>query len=189
MNIVNSEPFQGKQSTQRIIEALNHFVDMQDHNKTRTFFVTSICDVRLCEEKNALSESTNWDSYYGTFVISWHTKILTNCCSFQLSWEYLVQRDAHQLLAFTRLPNPTVFPGRNLFLIFPFIAKRKRKMSDEELQTVFKSFCAFGAGSKDAQPEMDNAKFAKLFRDLKLYDKKFTSTDTDIIFNRPEVKK
>ena len=38
-------------------------------------------------------------------------------------------------------------------------------------------------------PEMDNAKFAKLFRDLKLYDKKFTSTDTDIIFNRPEVKK
>lgn len=61
-------------------------------------------------------------------------------------------------------------------------------MSDEELKTVFKSFCAFGAGSKDAQPEMDNAKFAKLFRDLKLYDKKFTSTDTDIIFNRPEVK-
>lgn len=74
-------------------------------------------------------------------------------------------------------------------MIFPFIAKRKRKMSDEELKTVFKSFCAFGTGSKDAQPEMDNAKFAKLFRDLKLYDKKFTSTDTDIIFNRPEVKK
>jgi len=62
-------------------------------------------------------------------------------------------------------------------------------MSDAELETVFKSFCAFGAGSKDAQPMMDNAKFAKLFRDLKLYDKKFTQTDTDIIFNRPEVKK
>ncbi|KXJ10832.1 tubulin polymerization-promoting protein family member 2 [Exaiptasia diaphana] len=61
-------------------------------------------------------------------------------------------------------------------------------MSDAELETVFKSFCAFGAGSKDAQASMDNAKFGKLFRDLKLYDKKFTSTDTDIIFNRPEVK-
>ncbi|XP_054770705.1 tubulin polymerization-promoting protein family member 2-like [Lytechinus pictus] len=61
-------------------------------------------------------------------------------------------------------------------------------MSDEDLKTVFKSFCAFGAGSKDAQPQMDNAKFNKLFRDLKLYDKKFTSTDTDIIFSRPEVK-
>lgn len=60
-------------------------------------------------------------------------------------------------------------------------------MGDADLQTVFKSFCAFGAG-KDAQPLMDNAKFNKLFRDLKLYDKKFTSTDTDIIFSRPEVK-
>ena len=62
-------------------------------------------------------------------------------------------------------------------------------MSDGDLKTVFNSFCAFGAGSKDAQATMDNAKFGKLFRDLKLYDKKFTSTDTDIIFNRPEVKR
>ncbi|XP_022082363.1 tubulin polymerization-promoting protein family member 2-like [Acanthaster planci] len=61
-------------------------------------------------------------------------------------------------------------------------------MSDSELEEVFKSFCAFGAGSKDTTAAMDNAKFGKLFRDLKLYDKKFTSTDTDIIFNRPEVK-
>ena len=61
-------------------------------------------------------------------------------------------------------------------------------MSDEQLKTVFSSFCAFGAGAKDAKPLMDNAKFGKMFRDLKLYDKKFTSTDTDIIFNRPEVK-
>ena len=60
-------------------------------------------------------------------------------------------------------------------------------MSD--LEAVFKSFCAFGAGSKDSPAMMDNAKFGKLFRDLKLYDKKFTSTDTDIIFNRPEVKR
>lgn len=62
-------------------------------------------------------------------------------------------------------------------------------MSDEQLLDVFKSFCAFGAGNKDSQPLMDNAKFGKLFRDLKLYDKKFTSTDTDIIFNRTEVKR
>ncbi|XP_071509307.1 tubulin polymerization-promoting protein family member 2-like [Diadema antillarum] len=60
-------------------------------------------------------------------------------------------------------------------------------MSDADLQAVFKSFCAFGAG-KDGDALMDNAKFGKLFRDLKLYDKKFTSTDTDIIFSRPEVK-
>ena len=57
------------------------------------------------------------------------------------------------------------------------------------LEAVFKSFCAFGSGSKDTQALMDNAKFAKLFRDLKLYDKKFTQTDTGIIFNRPEVKR
>ena len=63
------------------------------------------------------------------------------------------------------------------------------RMSYEQLLVVFKSFCAFGAGGTDAQPMMDNAKFGKLFRDLKLYDKKFTSTDTDIIFNRPEVKR
>ena len=62
-------------------------------------------------------------------------------------------------------------------------------MSEGDLRTTFKSFCSFGAGSKDSQAMMDNAKFAKLFRDLKLYDKKFTSTDTDIIFNRPDVKR
>ena len=62
-------------------------------------------------------------------------------------------------------------------------------MSDAELETVFKSFCAFGAGGKESQAMMDNAKFAKLFRDLKKKKKKFTQTDTDIIFNRAEVKR
>ena len=57
-----------------------------------------------------------------------------------------------------------------------------------DLEEVFNKFCAFGAGSKGAAPAMDSSKFTKLFRDLKLYDKKFTSTDSDIIFNRPEVK-
>nr|ADX30619.1 tubulin polymerization promoting protein [Suberites domuncula] len=55
------------------------------------------------------------------------------------------------------------------------------------LESTFNGFCSFGA-SKDGAALMDNAKFAKLFRDLKLLDKKFTSTDVDIIFNRPEVK-
>ena len=59
-------------------------------------------------------------------------------------------------------------------------------MSDTELRAVFESFCAFGA--KGAKPQMDGAKFDKMFRDLKLFDKKFTQTDTGIIFNRPEVK-
>ena len=57
-----------------------------------------------------------------------------------------------------------------------------------DLETVFKSFCAFGAGAKGGQAQMDNSKFAKLFRDLKILDKKLTATDIDIIFNRPEVK-
>ena len=59
-----------------------------------------------------------------------------------------------------------------------------KKMS---VESVFNSFCSFGAG-KDGAAMMDNAKFAKFFRDLKLLDKKLTSTDIDIIFNRPEVK-
>lgn len=57
-----------------------------------------------------------------------------------------------------------------------------------ELELVFDSFCAFGAGAKGGPAMMDNAKFAKLFRDLKILDKKLTATDIDIIFNRPEVK-
>ena len=55
------------------------------------------------------------------------------------------------------------------------------------MEEVFKSFCAFGAG-KDSTALMDNSKFAKLARDLKLLDKKLTATDVDIIFNRTEVK-
>ena len=55
------------------------------------------------------------------------------------------------------------------------------------MEDVFKSFCAFGAG-KDGAALMDNSKFAKLARDLKLLDKKLTATDVDIIFNRTEVK-
>lgn len=58
-----------------------------------------------------------------------------------------------------------------------------------DLEKVFNSFCAFGAGAKGDSAMMDNAKFSKLFRDLKIFDKKFTTTDADIMFNRPEVKR
>jgi len=51
------------------------------------------------------------------------------------------------------------------------------------LEELFNSFCAFGAG-KEAVAEMDNAKFAKLCRDTKLIDKKFTGTDADLVFTK-----
>lgn len=55
------------------------------------------------------------------------------------------------------------------------------------LETVFKQFCAFGAG-KAGTAMMDGAKFGKLCRDTKLLDKKLTSTDVDIIFSRVKAK-
>lgn len=59
----------------------------------------------------------------------------------------------------------------------------KMAASSRSLEDVFKSFCAFGEGQKGVAA-MDNAKFAKLTRDLKLLDKKLTSTDVDIIFSK-----
>ena len=56
------------------------------------------------------------------------------------------------------------------------------------LGEVFKSFCAFGAGKDTGPAAMDNAKFAKMFRDLKLLDKNLTSTDVDITFNKVKAK-
>ena len=52
-----------------------------------------------------------------------------------------------------------------------------------DLQSVFNTFCAFGAG-KGKEAEMDNAKFAKFCRDTKLLDKKFTATDADLLFSK-----
>ena len=51
------------------------------------------------------------------------------------------------------------------------------------VEDVFQEFCSFGS-SKGTTPSMDNAKFAKLCRDLKLLDKKLTATDVDIIFSK-----
>lgn len=55
--------------------------------------------------------------------------------------------------------------------------------ASRSLEDVFKEFCAFGS-SKGAVALMDNAKFAKLCRDMKLLDKKLTATDVDIIFSK-----
>ena len=52
----------------------------------------------------------------------------------------------------------------------------------KELETVYQSFCAFGAGFRADEPMMDGAKFSKLFRDLKLLDKKLDATAVDINF-------
>eukprot|EP01062_Namystynia_karyoxenos_P018872 TRINITY_DN1702_c0_g1_i1.p1 TRINITY_DN1702_c0_g1~~TRINITY_DN1702_c0_g1_i1.p1 ORF type:complete len:477 (+),score=162.54 TRINITY_DN1702_c0_g1_i1:85-1431(+) len=56
-----------------------------------------------------------------------------------------------------------------------------------DLEGVFNSFCAFGAGA-NAKGELDGAKFAKLCKDTKLVDKKFTATDVDLIFSKVKPK-
>ena len=64
-----------------------------------------------------------------------------------------------------------------------------QESSGPTLGEVFRSFCTFGASSgKEAPPQMDNAKFAKLTRDCHLLDKKLTSTDVDIIFAKVKAK-
>jgi len=57
-------------------------------------------------------------------------------------------------------------------------------MSDDSaLRAVFDKFCAFGAG-KEIVTDMDNAKFTKLCRDAKLFDKKFATADADLVFQK-----
>ena len=53
------------------------------------------------------------------------------------------------------------------------------------LEQTFNAFCTFGGGQAGA---MDNAKFAKLCADSGLINKKFTSTDADIIFSKVKPK-
>eukprot|EP01065_Artemidia_motanka_P008551 TRINITY_DN14307_c0_g1_i1.p1 TRINITY_DN14307_c0_g1~~TRINITY_DN14307_c0_g1_i1.p1 ORF type:complete len:440 (+),score=142.74 TRINITY_DN14307_c0_g1_i1:73-1392(+) len=55
------------------------------------------------------------------------------------------------------------------------------------LEDVFGSFCAFGAGG-NAKAELDGGKFAKLCKDTKLIDKKFTTTDVDLLFSKVKPK-
>ena len=56
------------------------------------------------------------------------------------------------------------------------------------MEDAFKSFCAFGSGSGGTAAAMDNAKFAKFARDMKLLDKKLTATDIDIMFSKVKGK-
>jgi hypothetical protein len=58
-----------------------------------------------------------------------------------------------------------------------------------ELQQLFASFCAFGAGAAaGGVQEMDNAKFAKFTRDCKLLDKKLVPATVDITFSKVKDK-
>lgn len=50
------------------------------------------------------------------------------------------------------------------------------------MEEVFQSFCVFGGGLKDSGALMDGAKFGKFCRDMKILDKKLTSTEADIFF-------
>ena len=55
----------------------------------------------------------------------------------------------------------------------------------DALCDLFNSFCTFGGGHAG---EMDNAKFAKFAKDTKIIDKKFTTTDIDLIFSKIKPK-
>ena len=62
---------------------------------------------------------------------------------------------------------------------------RNKPVGPAGMKSVFNAFCAFGGGSSGA---MDNAKFAKCCNDSGLINRKFTSTDADIIFSKVKVK-
>jgi len=54
-------------------------------------------------------------------------------------------------------------------------------VGDPALKDAFIAFCSFGkAGSE----ELDNAKFAKLCKEARLLDKRFTKTDVDLTFSK-----
>lgn len=57
----------------------------------------------------------------------------------------------------------------------------------QDLQELFYSFSAFGnrrLSKEQGICEMDGARFAKLAKDCKLLDKKFTATDVDLTFSK-----
>lgn len=62
---------------------------------------------------------------------------------------------------------------------------RERPVAPKGLKSVFNAFCTFGGGSVGM---MDNAKFAKCCTDCGILDRKFTSTDADIIFMKVKAK-
>lgn len=58
--------------------------------------------------------------------------------------------------------------------------------SANSLKDAFNNFCSFGA--RGAAPEMDNAKFAKLFRDCKLINSALSATGVDLIFSKVKLQ-
>ena len=60
---------------------------------------------------------------------------------------------------------------------------------DQELEKRFSAFCAFGSNRAVTVVEMDNFKFSKLCKDTQIIDKKVTTTDVDIIFNKAKKTK
>lgn len=70
-------------------------------------------------------------------------------------------------------------------------------MEEKRLREIYENFVSFGsyrnlATGEDAitssGAQMDNAKFAKFCRDTKVIDKKCTTTDVDIVFNKVKSK-
>ena len=60
-------------------------------------------------------------------------------------------------------------------------------LQETELKEIFYSFAAYGnrrLSREDVPVEMDGARFAKLAKDCKLLDKKFSTTDVDLTFSK-----
>eukprot|EP00835_Amoeboradix_gromovi_P006936 NODE_950_length_2826_cov_0.272094.p2 type:complete len:221 gc:universal NODE_950_length_2826_cov_0.272094:1054-392(-) len=78
---------------------------------------------------------------------------------------------------------------------FSFVLKLRSKATqssknmEEELRDRFNAFCSFGSSRAVVSVEIDNSKFSKLARETGIIDKKCTSTDVDIIFNKAKKNK
>eukprot|EP00741_Cyanophora_paradoxa_P003718 tig00000093_g3614.t1 len=60
-------------------------------------------------------------------------------------------------------------------------------LSDNELYSRFLEHASFGQGNAGADT-MDNARFAKFCKDIKIVDTRYTSTSVDLVFNRCKTK-
>lgn len=81
-------------------------------------------------------------------------------------------------------------------MAYTHITSQLPEAFEEQLYEVFTQFCAFGASRNSnpnlsgslnnlsSGPQIDNVRFSKFFRDLKVLNKELTPTDIDIIFNK-----
>eukprot|EP00834_Sanchytrium_tribonematis_P003415 NODE_130_length_16779_cov_1.687410.p13 type:complete len:175 gc:universal NODE_130_length_16779_cov_1.687410:3559-3035(-) len=60
---------------------------------------------------------------------------------------------------------------------------------EDELLKRFSAFCSFGSSRAINAVEIDNFKFSKLCKDSLILDKKLTTTDVDIVFNKAKKEK